>query len=278
MTRALRVFVALLLAALVCVGAARVAAASDTAGTGVVARVAAASATFREATALVSEDARRAKFLESARLFEAALDGGPRNGALETNAANAFLLGGDVGRAILHYRRALVVRPDDPRATVNLATARGRRRDVIEETPSRALLETFAFWHRALALRTKVALALGAWTFAFLGIAAGVAWRRAARIRGTLVRGGLALLVVALAVGVSGVVELRERAAGDAAVVLAPEVALRTGDGQSYPPRYENPVHAGTEVRVREERAGWIEVELADGKRGWVPRDAVERV
>ena len=53
---------------------------------------------------------------------------------------------------------------------------------------------------------------------------------------------------------------------------------MRSGDGASYPSRYEQPVHAGSEVHVLAERGGWSEVELADGKSGWVPASAVERV
>jgi hypothetical protein len=245
---------------------------------GVVARVAAASEAFRTATEVEGTEDRESAFRDAARLYEDVLDGGLRNGALHYNAANAWMLSGDVGRAILHYRRALLVRPGDPRALANLETARQRRLDRFEETSAGALTGTLFFWHTGLSLGAKVPLAAGAWALGFGLLAIGV-WLPAGRggKRGATRVGAFALLV-AVAVGVSVVIEWREREARDAAVILVEEVALRTGDGASYPERYENPVHNGAEVRVVEERGGWMDIELPDGKRGWVPAGSLERV
>lgn len=252
--------------------------AADAQPAGIVQRVAAATAAFREATAAPSPDARAAAFRHAAELYSVALDDGPRNGALEYNAANAWLLAGDVGRAVLHYRRALEIRPGDPRVTANIATARGRRRDSFDEAPTRALTDTLLFWHHGLPLRAKTTVALGAWSLGFVLLAVG-AWLAPGRLgRAGCRRCGGVALVAAFALGASAGVDLRAQAVRDGAVVLADEVALRTGDGESYPARYENPIHSGAEVRVVEERAGWVDVELPDGKRGWVRADAVERI
>ncbi len=248
---------------------------------GVVARIAAATEAFRAATAApgsAASEERAAGFRRAAELYRAALAGGPRNGALEYNAANAWLLAGDVGRAIVHYRRALDVRPGDPRIEANLDTARTRRRDQFEETSSRALIDTLLFWHHRLTLRTKIPIALSTWTLGFALLAMGVWLERGRAARARTLRLAAAALVVAVAIGGSALLELRDRARRDAAVIVADEVEMRTGDGASYPARYENPVHSGAEVRVVEERAGWVHVELPDDKRGWVPTAAVERV
>lgn len=252
--------------------------AQDASGDDPVARVAAATEAFREAAGTTTAEARAEAFRRAAELYRTALAAGHRNGALEYNTANAWLLAGDVGRAVLHYRRALEIRPGDPRVLANLETARSRRRDRFEVTSTRALTDTLLFWHHGLSLRSKIPLALGAWAVGFALLAAGVWLPRGRGGRAAALRAGAALLVVALAVGGSALVDLRDRAARDAAVVVADEIALRTGDGASYPERYENPIHAGAEVRVVEERAGWVDVELPDGKRGWVPAEAVERV
>ena len=241
-------------------------------------RVAAATEAFRDATGTESSEGRVDAFRRAALLYREALAAGPRNGALEYNAGNAWLLSGDVGRAILHYRRALEVRPGDPRVEANLETARGRRRDQFETTFTRALTDTLLFWHRGLSLRSKVPAALTAWVLAFVVLSVGVVLPRRPPGRAGALRSGLLLLIVALALGASAVVDLAARGERTAAVIVESDVELRTGDGASYPARYENPIHAGAEVRVLEERAGWVDIELPDGKSGWVPADMLELV
>ncbi len=239
--------------------------------------VAVATTAFRIAESTEGSEARTRAFGEAAALYEQALASGPPNGALEFNAANAWYLAGNDGLAILHYRRGLLVRPGDARIEANLETARARRRDQLDGDAGRAVIETIAFWHRGLSIRAKTTLSLAAWAAGLLALAAALLVRSTAATRG-LVRGGVVAVVIALAVGISAVVEASERARRDGAVVLADEVVLRTGDGETYPARYENPLHAGAEVRIVEERAGWTELLLPDGKQGWVPGDTVERL
>lgn len=261
-------------------------------------RIAAATEAFRVATDTEGLEARQAAFQRAAELHEVALaqesasatdlgsDAGHANGALEYNTGNAWFLAGDLGRAIVHYRRAQLLRPGDPQIEANLATARARRRDQLDESAGRAAAETIFFWHRAVGYRTKLWLALIAW----LGVcgAGGLLAIQRARTRAANAAGGtrtgvpLRVLIVSalalLAMGGSYLAEASERGARDAAVVVASEVELRTGDGESYPARYENPIHAGAEVTIGETRAGWVEIELPDGKTGWVAAASIERI
>ncbi len=241
--------------------------------------VADADRAFRAAVSGLGGDEERLDV--AALLYERALATRPENGALEYDCANAQLLSGDVGRAVLHYRRAARWRPGDERIVTNLAIARTRRRDRIAATSTRSVVETVAFWHRGLPLPTKVPLALAAWMLSLSLFALrvlvlvrvrGVQRSRALRYVAVLSLG------VAGAVGASAWLEARELHDPAAAVVVADEVPLRSGDGDTYPSRYEQPVHAGAEVHVRAERGGWSELELTDGKSGWVPSASVERV
>jgi tetratricopeptide (TPR) repeat protein len=240
--------------------------------------ITAATGAFREAKDASGTQARTEAFRRAAGLYDRALAAGHRNGALEYNAGNAWFLAGDVGRAVLHYRRAQLLRPGDPQVEANLQTARARRVDQIEETAGRAVAETVFFWHRGLSYEAKFNAALAAWALGVVLLAFAMAgWGRRLRVR-WLWRAGAVCLAVALALGVSFLVERHRRGRHDAAVVLADETELRKGDGLSYPVRYEHPIHSGAEVRVLQRRPGWVEVELRDGKTGWLPAAHVERV
>lgn len=67
----------------------------------------------------------------------------------------------------------------------------------------------------------------------------------------------------------------RRAAARVPVAVVAKAATLRTGDGFEFPARRESPLPAGVEAVVRFERKNWLQVELADGTLGWLPRTAV---
>jgi SH3-like domain-containing protein len=61
-------------------------------------------------------------------------------------------------------------------------------------------------------------------------------------------------------------------------VVLAGEVVARKGDGTAYQSSFVDPLHAGTEFRLLEVRAGWYRIRLSDGRTAWIPSEAAELV
>ena len=61
-------------------------------------------------------------------------------------------------------------------------------------------------------------------------------------------------------------------------VVVVSETVARQGDGRSYEPSFEDPLHSGTEFRLLEERPDWLQVELPDGRRCWLLAADVELI
>ena len=108
---------------------------------------------FRQATRVAPEGPAAAELLyqESIVRFEKIIGvGNVRNGKLFYNLANAYLLKGDVGRAILNYRRAERLTPQDRNLRGNLAFARSQVRDSIPVPPERRVLDTVLAWHNGL--------------------------------------------------------------------------------------------------------------------------------
>ena len=58
-------------------------------------------------------------------------------------------------------------------------------------------------------------------------------------------------------------------------VIIQDEVTARKGDGDTYEPSFQEPLHSGTELRLVESRRGWDHIELVDGRQAWVPEKAV---
>ena len=56
------------------------------------------------------------------------------------------------------------------------------------------------------------------------------------------------------------------------------DVTVYKGPGTGYQRQFEEPLQPGVEFVLREQRGGWWNVELADGKGGWIEAAAAERV
>lgn len=234
-----------------------------------------AVAEFDEGQKVVTTQPDRARqlFRSAAQRFEGIAAAGVSNGLLEFNLGNCYLQAGDLGRAILHYRRAQRWIPRDPLLADNLALARSRCLTQIPAARGDDVLRSVFFWHyqSSTAARTRVGLVTYALAFGLL-IAATLARRR------FLVGLGIAVGAVALACGASITAERWSLRTAPPAVVTAMDVPVYKGPGASYQKQFEQPLQAGVECTLREKRGAWWNIELADGKSGWVESTAAETV
>ena len=208
-----------------------------------------------------------ASFETAAQRYRQLLDDGVVNGALHYNLANAYLQDGELGRAILHYRAARKLIPLDPRLKHNLEYARGLRRSRIPPSGGRALTEALLFWHH----ETSAGVRFGVFTAAWLGfwIMMGLNLYRP-RLAWGWPAAALAAIWLACAVSVASDVWFGDHLEG---VVLADDVIVRKGNSEGFEPQFEEPLHQGVEFRVLEKRPGWLHIELANSKTGWIRTD-----
>lgn len=231
---------------------------------------------FRQANeiSVTDPEAANALYQKSAlRLERITREGGVENGKLYYNIGNAYFRMGDVGRAILNYRRAEQFIPQDENLQQNLQFARQRRTDKVEEQQQKAVLKTLFFWHYDLSIGARATLFVIA--FLTIWIAAGLRlFRPRSSLRWTIVIAS-AISLMFLGSLIAETIALKKSRPG---VVVADEVIARKGDSVTYEPSFQEPLHAGTEIDLLEERADWLHVELADKRQCWLPASAVELV
>ncbi|MFT4572469.1 MAG: hypothetical protein ACI91F_003372, partial [Candidatus Binatia bacterium] len=176
-----------------------------------------------------------------------------------------------LGVAVLAYRRALELQPDNRRARANLLHARSLLPAWVPRPPEAGLLDTFFFWQGSLseAGRSRAAaLAFLAAAIAFaISLAFEMRWLRSLVVVPGLVWFGL----VASAYVGSG-------DDGSAAVVTAPEAIARASDSINAPSRYGDPLPAGTEVSIVERRGEWARVRLGAETQAWLRTAMVSEV
>lgn len=228
--------------------------------------------TYARAMESSARDERVGLFLESERLFGAAAAAGYDNAALQSNLGNAALGAERLGHAILAYRRALLIDPGHTRARENLAHARGLLPDWVPRPPEKGLVESFFFWRDEVSALTLATIAAG-----FFALGAGLIALSIVRPSG-VARGlaGLALLVWAT-LGLSILFD-PARESAQAGVVIVPEATARAADSINAPLRFGEPLPAGSELRLLEDRGGWLHVELFNGRSAWLTSSSVARV
>ncbi|MDR9375175.1 MAG: tetratricopeptide repeat protein [Schleiferiaceae bacterium] len=215
-----------------------------------------------------NEAYRQNEFQQARAAYRAILDSTAlESAALHYNLGNAYYQTGQLGRAILHYRRSLALQPGREAVAHNLAMARERRVDTFESLPPnlfegayRALMRWLrpATW-AYLALLGTLLLGLG------LGFYFYSRW-----LRPGFIAASAGLL---LSLGGLGMVYASEnfRQTHQPAVVLSASSYAKAGPSEDAPDAFV--LHEGSEVIVLNRLDAWRKVRLPDGKVGWLRRE-----
>jgi len=234
-------------------------------------RVHEAIADYDEAMASTDRDARLEHFRRAERLFSSLLEEGYESAELYTNVGNSALQAEHLGAAILNYRRALRLAPGNEPATQNLGHARGLLPDWVPVPLEGGVLDSFFFWSRSTSRASREQLAAACFGLTMLCLSAALNTRRAELRFGAAAFG---LLWIGLLVTLF----LDPTWDGEHEGVISQATVARAADSINAPRRFADDLPAGTEVRVIEDRGGWLQIELHNGRNGWIVASTLERV
>jgi tetratricopeptide (TPR) repeat protein len=204
-------------------------------------------------------------FREATHDYERLVADGVENGKLYYNLANAYVRLGDVPRAILNYRLGERLLPRDEQIAANLAFARSRVADRIEATDTSRLLRQLFVVHHACSVRERMQGAIAAFVGAWIVLGARVVIGRR-----SLVVIGLLALAASVSLAVSIYLQMTDEVHHPIGVLVSDDVLVRKGDGETYEPQFNRPLGPGLEFRVLNRRDEWLQIELPDGKSGWI--------
>ncbi len=211
---------------------------------------------------------------EAAEAYRAALVTGLDHEIVHYNLGNAYFKQGDLGQAIVQYHRALRRNPRDEAARANLQRAESLIQDeALAPLSLPIFLKPLAWLYSVFSLDEWVNLALAIW-FAFCLLGALRAWWRPVALRGRalLWTGGVILALAVAMVSIHAEYELRR----NSAVVIAGEVQVRSGPGESYNLSFK--LHEGLKLYVDERRGDWSRIHLGGELVGWVPSQEIEEI
>ena len=209
------------------------------------------------------------RYVDAVRHYELALGKERGSGPLYFNLGNAHFKNGQLGLAIVDYQRAHRLLPRDPDVAANLFYAQELTGTVMEPVP---LWQRLAF---PIADRATPSELVAAATFLWFGFWAMLATRLvSARARTACNRAAWVIGVVLLVVVSNLTFQLVQSELRQTAVVtVAGETPVRFEPLTNGTAHF--PVREGALLDITDERDGWLQVRRQDGRRGWLPRDAV---
>jgi len=234
-----------------------------------------ANEAFRQANSATDDSARQRLYEKAILSFERIINHGRIvNARLYYNLGNVYFLKGDIGNAILNYRRAERIDSADSNIQKNLAFARSRRFDKVTTKTKKRILQTLFFWHYDFSLKTRFVLACAFFAVVCISLTVVMWFGARAPPKVTAVIGG----ILTISFFSSVFVEAGAQAKTISGVITAEQVVARQADWRDSAPSFKEPLHAGTEFDLIEQRTGWFHIRLSDNSDGWITDDAAELI
>lgn len=192
------------------------------------------------------------------------------------NIGNAYFKASDYAHAILYYERALKLDPSYSDARFNLEFARESVQDRIETVPEfflKTWVRRMGYWFSSntwtALFFVLLALALAGGLLFLLG--SGAAMRR------TGFFAGIAALLLSFCCLGFAASQKAAYARADSAVITVPVSSVKSSPGAGSGTDLFV-LHEGTKVRILDQVGDWLNIELSDGRQGWLPASSLELI
>lgn len=214
-------------------------------------------------------------FAKAIKIYEELMQAGWNSPDLEYNLANAWYRNGSIGRAVLHYERAILCKPNHSEAKKNLAFLQSKIPDDIEPLPEFFIAK---WWKEARLILPATGMGITGLAIWWLGFAALGAWvlcipkwqKKWSLTTGiTLIL--LSLLPISLAL--SRVVFEQNT---QQAILIQKSAILHSAPDETSSEILT--LDEGLKMEQVEYLQGWWQVRLPNGEVGWLPEQAIEKI
>ncbi len=215
----------------------------------------------------------RGDYAQAISLYEEMLTEG-ESAEVYYNLGNSYFKIDNMGKSILNYERALLLDPGNSDIRTNLDIAKSKTQDNLVSTPS----IFFVVWVNSLinTMSVKQWAVCGIITFILLLLALGVFFfTMSEKIKKISFIGAICLLVLSLISNIFAYSQKSRLINRNDAIVLTPSVTVRSTPSESGTSLFI--LHEGTKVTIKDNSMQeWKEIELSDGKVGWISKEDIE--
>lgn len=202
-------------------------------------------------------------YKEAITQWEETRKAGIESSGIHHNLGNAYFRTKELGKAIFHYRLASELSPRDPDTQFNLNYARGKAEDKIEDKSLLARLEKMFPLSEKEAYRS-----LALFSLLLVSLSILLLYKRKPALQWGQ---RIAFLFFLFSLVIVGEKAFAIKAFG---AVSVPEAEVYSGTGADKVLLFR--LHDGAEFFVEgTETEGWLQLVLADGKKGWIQKALV---
>ncbi len=213
---------------------------------------------------------RHGKVDEALGTWQSVYERGYESGALCYNLGNAHFRTGHTAQAILFYERAKNLLPRDKDVTANLGLARLSVVDRVE-APVRLII-----WNWVDVARDFFSLRELRLLFIWFGVLSCACIIAVILLGGRVSRAVPTVVVVVWLVFGMVFVWRSILDSQSYAIITVDKVDVKSAPDEAAKDVFA--LHEGLKIRIKSGLAGWLNIELADGRRGWIPAAQAEQI
>ena len=214
--------------------------------------------------------------------FQKAIDGynqilmaGIESPEVYYNLGNAYYKTKQYTLAILNYERAKLLAPDDEDISFNLQVANQKVVDSIQELPGIFIVR----WWNALvnSQTTDTWAVLSIFSFiVFLTMLGFYFFAKTSEVKRITFWSGCFLIVFTIFSWTFAAKQKSRLVNHSYAIVMQPTVTVKSSPSDKGTNLFV--VHEGLKIRITDKLGDWVEIRLADGNKGWLLTESVERI
>ncbi len=195
--------------------------------------------------------------------------------ALYYNLGNAYFKSGVIGKSILNYERALKLEPGDDDIQFNLRLAKTRTIDRIKEVPQLFILEWWDLLITSVSVSTWALIVLIFYVLLLIAIGIYLLSQNISFQKISVYGGVVSFIALFLSLIILFAAYSRE-VSTDHGIVTTDLVNVKVSPTRDSSDAFV--VHEGLKFEIEDQLDNWVKIKLADGKVGWMPNNAFEKI